>query len=838
MALLAPVAAMDVDAGSHAAGLAKALRETPGSANLNTEWQMPGWVRLRGIAEVMPGKTETGNPRAEIGPGDGDSAADLKAEIEQTKRALQELRARGLKTCVLLRWPAVDWKRKYLPEDLRAAYVRAHTLGATYRDLVDAWEIDNEPDLGFVPESAERYAAFLKAMHLGIKAGAAEAERLRTENGEQRTEDRGRRTENGERETEDGRSREAEMAMRSVGPKDRPSRAPLGAGEGAGRKAEDRVKRKTEETGLTADRSMLSASPFVLMGALGLPPGPWLERFAANDGFAYTDGYNYHYYGYAEDFTGVYRSHEAALAELAAESGEPGAKSLMPKAKGYPIFLTEIGYGMLGKGTRETKEGRLRQWRWFQDVGLQAHKLGIEAPMAFYLPPYLEYERMEYGLTVTSAPQKAESGYLKAEGQLKRWAAGGITYVPSDFGVGAAEPWMEMIGIKFGENEVTPALAWWLEGRKLDRSAAIAWKTTAAPTAPVVVDFIPGGGMLALKRYLGHFVSGEDERQVAAAPKPEAAPPPSRPTPAQRNEEFMVHVRTDDGALHEVYPLRPAGAEWQNYLEQGRNFTLSFYGRSGPRWRFKGKRPVSLVFVFYPKELPAIFEFRHPELVLLRDSPSDGETRRIRHGAGSVVLYNFSDRPIEGVLNLPSVMRPHESESLAEISPSENDGPERKAVPARRYRIALGPHERREIRAMVSVPADSFVRHQAKITFEPVDSPGAASRFVTEFFPSMEGMESNTLATLTAVGGGTGRNRDLIAGMPRATEEAVRQLQPSRWLTQQGARVEWIEGGFRVTVTGAPEGKEQRVEAEWPWPEGLDFPLDAFLRFDYRLVTP
>lgn len=829
MALHASVAAMDIDAGLDAVGFAKSPRVKPDNGNPWLKWLSPGWVRLRGIA--MP--VEESHRKSDRGL--ETVSGDPRDEVEETKRALQELRERGLKTCVLLRWPATDWRRKYLPEDLRAAYERGRMLGSTYGDLVDAWEIDNEPDLGFVPEGAERYATFLKAMYLGIKAGAAEAERRRTEDGERRTED---------------------------------PPAPKGFGEASGGlKSEDRAKRKTEETELTADRLKLKAAPLVLMGALGLPPGPWLERFAVNDGFSYTDGYNYHYYGYAEDFTGVYRAHESALTELAAMTGESGANNSEPKARSYPIFLTEVGYGMLGKGARETKEGRLRQWRWFHDVGLQAHKLGIEAPMAFYLPPYLEYERMEYGLTVATAQRTEDRGRRTEDpptpkgfgvasggrntGKRERrsesgeqkvvhtsWTAGGITYAPSDFGVGAAEPWMEMIGTKFGENEVTPALAWWLESRKLDRSAAITWQATAAPTTPVVVDFIPGGGMLALKRYLGHFVSGEDERQVTAVQKPDAVSPPSRPTPAERTEEFMVHVRTEDGALHEVYPLRPAGAAWQNYLEQGRNFTLSFYGRSGPRWRFEGKRPVSLVFVFYPKELPATFEFRHPELVLLRDPPSDGETRRTRHGAGSVVLYNFSDRPIEGVLNLPSVIRPHESESLTKISTSENDGPERKPVPARRYRIALGPHERREIRAMVSVPADSFVRHQAKITFEPVDSPAVVSRFVTEFFPSMEGMVSSTLTALTAVGDGKGPNRDLIAGMPRATEEAARQLQPSRWLTQQGARVEWIEGGFRVTVTGAPEGKEQRVEAEWPWPEGVDFPLDAFLRFDYRLVAP
>jgi hypothetical protein len=59
--------------------------------------------------------------------------------------------------------------------DLSEAYEHGRKLGATFGDLVDAWEVDNEPDLGFVPESAERYTAFLKAMYLGLQRGFAEA---------------------------------------------------------------------------------------------------------------------------------------------------------------------------------------------------------------------------------------------------------------------------------------------------------------------------------------------------------------------------------------------------------------------------------------------------------------------------------------------------------------------------------------------------------------------------------------------------------------------------------------------------------------------------------------
>jgi hypothetical protein len=53
----------------------------------------------------------------------------------------------------------------------------------------------------------------------------------------------------------------------------------------------------------------------VLNGAFALPPGPYFNAWVANDGLRYIDGFNYHFYGYAEDLTGVYRQFEAAVTQ-------------------------------------------------------------------------------------------------------------------------------------------------------------------------------------------------------------------------------------------------------------------------------------------------------------------------------------------------------------------------------------------------------------------------------------------------------------------------------------------------------------------------------------------
>ncbi len=903
------------------------------ATDFNPDWLKDGvsgrWLRLRGVAVPEP----TGQ-QAEDG-------------VKGTRLALQKLRSAGLHSCVLLRWPSGDWHKDYLPQDLRMAFEFGRKLGAAYGDLVDAWEVDNEPDLGFVPEAAERYAAFLKATSLGLKAGVAET---------------GRKPEGGNLKPEVSGKDSSLPVLRSIG-------------EGGKSQPPPRV-------------------PLVIMAALGLPPGPWLERFAANDGFSYTDGYNYHYYGYAEDFTGVYRQHERAVTELTTARWKPETGNLKPEGsetnsgqllplpgwrptqsasghssampsppigsvrsqvstfsatpqvsgfssqvspdsvqKSLPVFLTEIGYGMLGKSTRDTKEGRLRQWRWFKSVGEQATDLRIEAPMAFQVPPYLERDVLEFGLTVPprTDPQKPETGNLKPEG----WIAGGIKYTAKDFaakpesgrsgcrGDGEANlppspglrrtgkpeisenpqvsglksqvsypaPWMELIGEEIGGNQITPALAQWMALRAKNKELggketknkepltsnsgeSRSWTVTTSATSPVVIDFITGEGLQPLKRYNGSFVMGKEplapRRPETGNLKPEGDKQLDKLKAASsqlkaRSEEFTLHIRTANGNLYEVYPTRQATPEWQTYLEQHDNFTMSFYGRAEPPWRFKDNRPVSLVVVMYPKQLPATYEFRRVQLLRLgkggHEKAQEG-TKTItqdpltknRYGSGRILIYNFSDKTITGRLILPEgVATKRHEESQKEINYTDT-------------LLTLQPQERREIEVEITVAAERFERTKALITFTPSDASVPPARFVTEFFPALEGLQTTVVAELLQQKPETGNlnpellnpqvsglksqvsaftNRDIIANRPRATEEAPSisssglrsQVSGFESFAQQGAQVERTSDGLRITVTSTPPGKEQRVEVEIPWPEGQEFPTSSFLSLDYRLVA-
>ena len=825
--LSVPIRALDVDSGMDAIRLSHALtspqlsafpvrRSLGGGGSLQPS--MRGWVRLRGI--------------------------DLN-KVPETREALANLRAKGIKTCVFLRLSSPDWKRKYLPDDLRESYEHGRKLGAAYGDLVDAWEVDNEPDLGFVPESAERYTAFLKAMYLGLKAGS--------------------------REQGAGSLNNPQVSLSAVG---------------------------------QAKAEGFPQAPLVIMGSLGLPPGPWLERFAANDGFAYTDGYNYHYYGYAEDFTGVYHQHEAAIRELGARSVEPGADSLKLIAKSYPIYLTEVGYGMLGKETRDTKEGRLRQWRWIKSVGEQANALRIEAPMAFFLPPYLEYDVSEYGLTVPATPAAGskEQGARSSNPDETSYHAGGIDYSPGDFGAEKAEPWMELIGSVIGGNQATPALAQWLAARHApfsDQSSALAasytnnpqpitndhdgsraWSISVPRPSPVVIDFLPGQGLSHIKRFNGLFVNGleppvhtkpETGRRLGgdgeANLKPEVLPTqalPLTPSPSAppRNEEFILQIRTQNGNLYEVYPTRQATPAWQRFMEPGENFTLSFYGRAALPWRFKDNKPASLVVVMYPKQLPATYEFRRPQLIELNSlhKPETGNLKpeSFRYGAGTVVLYNFSDNSVAGRLELPPALGP------LTLTPDPS-------VSSASSVLTFAPGERREIPVSIKVPWDHYERIPAEIRFVSIaenpqvsgfrsqvsDSPVARHR--TDLLPDLANRPTRLVADLLSTDNRqlTTNNRDFVATRPRASEEGpmVELIAESKGpsaksnlsgalstsphaltaFVQSGATVERTTNGFTITITARQPGKPQRIEVEIPWPDGLAFAEDEFLSVEFRL---
>lgn len=449
-------------------------------------------------------------------------------QIRSERESLRALRSMGYRVIALLQWPPGAWMsgsrsqslRRGLPLDLREGFTRCRRLCSTYGDLVDWWEIENEPDIAFVDENPETYSAFLKSCYWGITSG---------------------------------------HPMRGA----------------------------------------------VLGGAFGLPPGHYLDRFSANQGFRYTSGFNFHYYGYAEDFSGVYHQFEAAVAhrphtssdihpetlfstqfypdtsnwlrvdsrlfhfqptdsatnlarlqhrplaseeprehlqgrwlvtdgvsveeqggrwqfiisrfppgplrspcaelplpsgwsagpstfiafayriartqapkqpvstpapvtfaKLADPTGMFHPESLPPKGDSIalPVFISEYGYAEMALADAQRPGERRRQADWFRSVSDQIEALGVQAACAFDLVPYSERGLVEFGLTSVDQPNTCTLKATPALRELTRYAS--LCRHPQ---------------------------TWWTNGRP--------------PTSPVVIDFVAGPGLVPARTYGGYIMA-------------------------------------------------------------------------------------------------------------------------------------------------------------------------------------------------------------------------------------------------------------------------------------------------------------------------------------------
>ena len=594
--------------------------------------------------------------------------AEQPEQVEAHRRALTVLRERGFKVCVLLNWPEASWRGgvrvgpgRRLPCDLREAFERCRTLATRYAGLVDAWEVENEPDISFCEDNAEDFAAFFKTCALGLREGHAAVsgtvERLRKE-----------------------RLSEAEK-------------------------------------------------PFVVLAPMALPPGRYFERLWRNGVGGYTDAFNFHYYGYAEDAQGVYLQFGDALASVA--EGE--------LAKEVPVIVTEYGYGSLSERAAATSAGRERQQRWFVRVSEQLREAGAFASMAFVVAPYLEDNTTEFGLmrkhgdgwsrtpafdSVWSAANEKASApralsvrqdpisplvidFLPGEGLTQRKSFGGyvvegyaddgrycghgalrvynfsgreargVLELSSTFSSDGSKRRLEIV-LSAGAGEIFP-VELWASGERFDevevsarcemdtgegRMLATTWSTTVFPSVaamramPVerfdhnVADAAVSRKILAERvlaaeeprlRENGRWWASEgvavEEREGLWSFRVMRFPDePGRPAMAElplsegfrlertamltfryraeaAGAAFDVYFRTANGNLYQVWPRRNAGSEWAVYGELGLSFSLAFYGRAELPWRFLDNQPVALVFFFRPSTLPAVYEIKDAAVV-------------------------------------------------------------------------------------------------------------------------------------------------------------------------------------------------------------------------------
>ena len=691
------------------------------------------WMRVRGLVDPA-----------------GEKPGDLRT-MAADRAGLQALRGRGIKTAVLLRWGSDSWSQgvrtgggQRFPLDLREAYERGRRLGAAYGDLVDVWEIENEPDIDFVTENPETYAAFQKAMYLGLRAGGAA------------------RMTNDQCPMTNGRDAEAPFSTSNV----QRSTSNIHRDELTGSTWLDRKR------GWAVSGYSLLTTPRVVMAPLALPPGPYFERLWANGLASYTDGFNFHYYGYAEDFTGVYRQFEDAVAALAARNQQLDAKnqqldarslgtrdqSLKTRdqnlrtrdqnlgtrsraldarnqqlaARSLPVFITEYGYGLLDAEARDTVEGRVRQWRWFASVAQQIHTLRPEGPMAFLLNPYYEANLNEFGLTTVKQLKfeggdgKPETGNLKPENGtpesetsgLRSQASGlpfekseaSLSFTASDFDQRKRHPWMALIGKKLGENYATPALAYLWDYAAGHPYRPRSWRVQAEMPSPVVIDFIADADLVQMKSSGGYRAIGK----VA-------------------------------GSEQRVASMSGAAASYS---------------------------------------LPAT-RYSLPEAT--------------RTGFGRVVLYNFSTVPVAGTVTI------------------NGDG---LGTSFSEQHVTLAAGERRELPVELTVQAQRFVASECRMTFAPDDRAIARGVFSTRFFPAKDEMTVTQLEGFDFSEEATRARQAMLLKRPLAVGEAPLKAQ-GRWLVSEGVRVEEIGGVWRFYIDHLPGASLRPAAVELPLPEGF-----------------
>lgn len=139
-------------------------------------------------------------------------------------------------------------------------------------------------------------------------------------------------------------------------------------------------------------------TPEVIMGALALPPGPWLGRAAVNGLLDYTDAYNFHFYGNQEDLAGVLRAHRKFIEH-----------HLTPESE-LPIWITECGIKSVKPWDFMSEPRRRIQADYTVETAMEA----LAGGAAVFMPFILVHPGDPYALTLTAnRPLPAWSAYAE-----------------------------------------------------------------------------------------------------------------------------------------------------------------------------------------------------------------------------------------------------------------------------------------------------------------------------------------------------------------------------------------------------------------------------------------
>ena len=407
-------------------------------------------------------------------PTDPASCANA-AYVARAQAGMAALKKAGWKLCVIVQWgnwPSGSRPGGHLPLDLREAYNQFRLVGKLYGPWVDAWEIDNEPDIGFVPENAETYAAYLKTAYAAL----------------------------GDEQYLTGM--EGMKGMEGMGGGTAADLVPQDSSRGKGcprpaRESHPVLRTSPSHQSLSSPPSLLNSTsqhipsiPFipvkidrVLMAPLSLPPGPWFETFLRNDGLSYTDGFNFHYYGFAADLGGDYGMFLSAV----------GGRTLLNRDGGDGRDGLPGCGSSLEPSTMPSGSPRL--------VPIQAIKPCPPKIQSIPFIPFIPVNN-QFNPSLPSPPSLLNPSFHAA----------GLSFIPSDFGLSKPAPWMKLIGAKVGPWEASPAMAYVLGSHEATWSSGKSkrWVVTVPRPSPIVIDVIAADGMHPFKQYSGYWIEGED----------------------------------------------------------------------------------------------------------------------------------------------------------------------------------------------------------------------------------------------------------------------------------------------------------------------------------------
>lgn len=354
-----------------------------------------GW----GIDAVLTGHVEAARRPAYLSLVRESGVGWLRERGPET--ALGELRAAGFRTVSFtgLRGVAAERRENQLPEDLLAVYHAAVAMAREHPG-VDAWEMVGEPDVGYARDLPDRVVAFQKAVYLGVQAAVRSLGRA----------------EEGATAGSDDRSRSA--GNPTPGPPAHPITPPF------------------------------SRAPLVLMGALALPPGPWLDRAVRNGLLDYTDAYNFHFYGHAADLGGVIAAHRALIKSWAIGGRSAGrgtdtggqialdqngrgsedptiALSAMRQARGtagaaLPMWITEAGINAVDPDDFLNPARRQLQAEFTVSTARQAL---ADPDVAMFMPFILVHEGDPHAMTAAGPTATGTSAAPAPIARFPAWEA-------------------------------------------------------------------------------------------------------------------------------------------------------------------------------------------------------------------------------------------------------------------------------------------------------------------------------------------------------------------------------------------------------------------------------